>query len=583
MSEGYPRRLGKFEIVRRIGVGGMAEVYEALLHGVEGFRKRLALKTLLPDLKNDREVVDMFIDEATIVSELEHPNIVNVYEFGELDGTYYLAMELVDGWTLRELQHRFAATFPVAAAAFCVREICRALDYIHGTDRQIVHRDVTPQNIFVDRKGAIKLADFGIAKTAARRTRTEAGQIKGKLSYLAPEQVTEEQVTPQTDVYSAGLILFELLTGRRLIDGRREVDIIRAAMAPKLYPPSKIRPEAAPLDRYVLHALQPHPSLRYPSAALFAADLDDFLSWQKPSGAEQAAAAAAAMSPPPSEPKARSRKAAALAPTDELQSVSLVAGTPLLAPVAERALALQAHAPELEQPPADRLQRSYGALIAAVVLLLISSAAIAYALWPTSDDRKPITVVSIDVAPTPSDAAAGSSADHAVDSTVARATPPKRRPGRRRPRKRSKPPRKRKPPDAAPKRPPAPQAPDPAQLQRTLRAVTADAANRGLFKGDDPAYDKQLVVARRAVAGGRPDAEQTLQRLRARVDAFRIDRRFAERKLARLSGAIRKAALPEKKRLAMERSSQQILQLIIGGKYVRASRMMTLARKKLTR
>jgi len=206
MLPGLPQ-FDSYELVRRIGLGGMGEVYEARLRGAQGFSKRLAIKLMLPHLQRDREAVHAFIDEATIAAGLSHPNLVAVYDFGQCEGSYYIAMEYVDGWVLRDLSQlalEQKRRLPVPAAAYVVAELASALAYLHGQQQPIVHRDVTPQNIFVTREGHVKLSDFGVAKTSARLTRTEAGQIKGKLAYLAPEQARGEEATGRTDVYGAG-------------------------------------------------------------------------------------------------------------------------------------------------------------------------------------------------------------------------------------------------------------------------------------------------------------------------------------------------------------------------------------------
>ena len=172
------RQLGKYELFERVGIGGMGEVYRARASDAAA---DVALKVLLPDAQRDPLAVDMFIDEAAIGGELDHPNVVSVSDFGQVDGLHYMAMAFVDGWDLRRLLDAVPDGLPVRIAGYIVREVCLALEYIHNHPRAIVHRDVSPHNIFIDRRGHVKLSDFGIAKGEARRTRTESGMIKGQV------------------------------------------------------------------------------------------------------------------------------------------------------------------------------------------------------------------------------------------------------------------------------------------------------------------------------------------------------------------------------------------------------------------
>jgi serine/threonine protein kinase len=271
---------GKYRILRRLGRGGMAEVYEAEQRVGEGLVKRLALKLLINDVDPDPDTVRGLIDEATLVARLAHPNIVEVFDFGEHEGTLYIAMELIDGWDLRRVLRRCArheVLLPVAASAYLVREVAQALDYIHGRRQPVIHRDISPHNVFVTRDGHVKLGDFGIAKTSARLAQTLSGQLKGKLAYVAPEQTVGEEASPRSDIYATGLLLFELLTGRRLLQGDNELQLLRLAQTPPSIPPSSLNPQAAPLDALVRRTLERHPTMRLPSAALLAQQLEQLL------------------------------------------------------------------------------------------------------------------------------------------------------------------------------------------------------------------------------------------------------------------------------------------------------------------
>jgi serine/threonine protein kinase len=255
----------------------MAEVYLATR---EDGDKQVAIKVLLPEMLEDDDVVKSFIDEAHIAAELTHPNVVGVYDFGHSGGAYYIVMEYVDGWDLRallRLARRLDRQFPPRAAAYVVHEVAIALDYVHTHRRRILHRDVTPHNIFVTRQGHIKLGDFGVAKAAARLVTTQTGMIKGKLPYLAPEVLKGESASKRSDVYGLGLVLFELLTARRYIDGQHEGDLLAAAIKPPEIAPSQLAPAAKPLDAVTRSALNPQPKLRTRDAGLVADDLAVFL------------------------------------------------------------------------------------------------------------------------------------------------------------------------------------------------------------------------------------------------------------------------------------------------------------------
>lgn len=491
-------------------MGGMAEVHEAVLRDVDakGDQRRLAVKVLLPDSRDDPEIVDMFLDEATIASRLEHPNIVGIHGFGEAEGTYYLAMEYVDGWTLRKVMQHLG-TVPVGEAVQIIRELCRALGYIHSADQGIIHRDVTPQNIFLTRDGGVKLGDFGIAKARARRTQTVDGTIKGKLAYLAPEQITGEPVTPRTDLYAAGLILFELLTGKPLIKGDRDIDVIRCALNPPSIPPSTLRPEAAALDRVIKRALERHPVMRYPDAATLGADLDQalgsegrpdlgLLATQMQSGNGSASEAASGKAG-----EISTGRTVALRPDD--------GGHELAAD---------------ENRAASKARRRLTPLIA----VLAGGGLVAGLLLWSATERRGIEpqLPTINLSAV---------ADAAGPRVTAR--PPNPADGGRRARKR------------APSRTRAPRKPRQGSTEPTvedgrkrLASLIADARSRGLFTGDDAAHDRLVSQARSQLDDKQhSSAIKTIEALEGRLQGFRIDRSFADRKLKRLGQAVRQAKL----------------------------------------
>jgi eukaryotic-like serine/threonine-protein kinase len=228
-------RLGPYELGERLGAGGMAEVYVARRAGPRGFHKRFAVKRILPQLARDPRFVAMFCDEARICAALTHPNIVQIVDFGEHDGELFMAMEFVDGVSVAKLLRTVAARgqqFPLGAALFIAHEVLRALGFAHEacdeSDRPlgIVHRDVSPGNILIGRAGEVKLADFGIVRSAFIDRRTNPGELKGKLGYMSPEQVIGSDVDSRSDTFAAGIVLAEMLLARPLFPGRNELDIL---------------------------------------------------------------------------------------------------------------------------------------------------------------------------------------------------------------------------------------------------------------------------------------------------------------------------------------------------------------------
>jgi serine/threonine protein kinase len=234
-----PSRLGPYRIVRRIGQGGMAQIYLALAYGASGFEKRIALKTLLPELQGSGELEQLLIDEAKLGARLTHRNLVGVHELGTADGIYYVRMDFVDGADLATLLR--ARRPPLPLALLVVEEVAAALDYVHravddaGRPLGLVHRDVSPSNILVSRDGEVKLADFGVAKATMLADITRANVRKGKYAYMSPEQVSGEVVSPSSDQFGLGVMLFELCMGSRPFDGDGPLDTmdkIRAATPP---------------------------------------------------------------------------------------------------------------------------------------------------------------------------------------------------------------------------------------------------------------------------------------------------------------------------------------------------------------
>jgi eukaryotic-like serine/threonine-protein kinase len=279
-------RFGKYELERRLAFGGMAEIFVAALHGEKGFAKRVVLKRILPQFGADPSFVSMFIDEAVLAARLTHPNVVQVYDFGEVDGVFYIAMELVDGADLRRLlrsaaeKHRALSAAEVAAIG---EGLCRALSYAHaaaaddGRPLGLVHRDVSPHNVMLSRSGEAKLMDFGIAKAEARATRTATGTIKGKVAYMAPEQAGGKEIDKRADQFALGLVLWECLTGVRLFQGDSDLELLRIVLACDTRPPSTLRPDVPEaLERVIMRALSPDADGRYPDLAEMERELSAF-------------------------------------------------------------------------------------------------------------------------------------------------------------------------------------------------------------------------------------------------------------------------------------------------------------------
>jgi tRNA A-37 threonylcarbamoyl transferase component Bud32 len=278
-------RFGKYFLVDRLGQGGMAEVWRAKILGPAGFQRTVVVKRILPHLAEDQHFVRMFVSEARLSARLSHANIVHVYELGDVDGEYYLAMEYVHGHDLVSVLRAqlMRAVPPPGLGAFVVREVCRALAYAHslvddaGQPLGLIHRDVSPSNVMLAFDGSVKLLDFGIAKalndTADHKTQT--GTLKGKFGYMAPEQVEGREIDHRADLFAVGIVLHEVLSGRRLFKGQTDLQTIAMVRDAKLEPPSLFNPEIPPeLDRICLKALARDLDRRYARCDEMALELD---------------------------------------------------------------------------------------------------------------------------------------------------------------------------------------------------------------------------------------------------------------------------------------------------------------------
>lgn len=280
-----PRPFGPYQLLRRIAVGGMAEVYVALAKGVSGFEKLVALKLVHTAHSEDEHFVRMLVDEAKLSVLLGHANIAQTFDLGSVDGRFYIVMEYVDGVDVSRLLDRVLARrarLPIEAGLFIAARVCQALDYAHrktdpsGVSLGVIHRDVSPQNILLSRDGEVKLTDFGIAKAALRTSETEVGVIKGKYCYMSPEQAWADPVDHRSDIYSAAAVLYELLTGRMLVSPDDNLPaLLERVRRAELSLPSTLRPEITPdIDAILSRALARKASDRYETAADFSADLE---------------------------------------------------------------------------------------------------------------------------------------------------------------------------------------------------------------------------------------------------------------------------------------------------------------------
>jgi serine/threonine-protein kinase len=288
-SSFVPCSFGRYQLLQRIAIGGMAEIFRARQTGVHGFEKILVIKRILPHLAADPEFLAMFVDEAKLQCALQHPKIVQVLEFGEVAGQYYIALEHVDGMDalglLRGCAHR-RQRLPVRLAVHVACEILDALDYAHskhgpdGAPLGIVHRDVSPSNVFISRRGDVKLGDFGIARATEkqRQSKTQAGTLKGKYGYMAPEQVVGAPVDGRADLFAVGIVLSEMLMGRRLFTAPNDLDVllmVRDARLERLDRHGADIPQ--PLRKILDRMLARDPEARFPTAGAVRDALQEFL------------------------------------------------------------------------------------------------------------------------------------------------------------------------------------------------------------------------------------------------------------------------------------------------------------------
>jgi serine/threonine-protein kinase len=282
-----PIAFGKYTLIDRIAVGGMAEIFLARQAGLDGFEKTIVIKRIRPHLSKQASFVRMFLNEAKLAAQLNHPSIVQIYDLGRIGESYFIAMEYIFGRDMRRVIPKadsLGIPFPMVYALRIASSVCEGLYYAHqkadpsGNPLNIVHRDVTPENVFVSFDGTVKILDFGIAKAANQIEQTGAGEIKGKLSYMSPEQCRGLELDCRSDLFSLGVALFEWLTGFRLFTGDSELAIMKSIVEGKIYAPSYFKPDIPkPVEDLLMRALAKDREQRYQSARELQYDIDQFL------------------------------------------------------------------------------------------------------------------------------------------------------------------------------------------------------------------------------------------------------------------------------------------------------------------
>jgi serine/threonine-protein kinase len=284
-----PRQFGKYTLLRKLASGGMAELFLALHRSVAGFEKLIVIKCILPSMNQDKAFIDMLLHEARLSATLSHTNIVQIFDVGQVEGKYFIAMEHIHGEDIRSIiramKKNAVTEFPMEHAISIILGVCAGLAYAHekrdldGALLNIVHRDISPQNIVVTFTGDVKIVDFGIAKSETQTGEdTKSGQLKGKVPYMSPEQAAGEAIDWRSDIFATGIILFELTTGKRLFKGASEYETLKL-ICDKDYPlPTQVRPTYPPaLERIVMKALAKRREDRYQSAREMQGDLEAFV------------------------------------------------------------------------------------------------------------------------------------------------------------------------------------------------------------------------------------------------------------------------------------------------------------------
>ena len=284
MSNLHPIRFDKYILLDRIAIGGMAEVYRAKLTGEEGFEKPVVLKKMLPHLSDEIEMTNHFIDEAKLAAQLKHENIIHIYDFGSVENTFFIVMEYLFGKDLNLMLKQSTEinqNIDLENILFIISKICEGLGYAHqlknlqGSPLNIIHRDISPHNIFITYEGQIKLIDFGIAKATSNATKTQTGIIKGKVAYMSPEQAEGKPIDYRSDIFSVGIILYELVTGKKMFDGDT-FEALQKIIQNDYEPPESLKPNLPDtLYKIINKSLQKNPDDRYATCEEMGSDIED--------------------------------------------------------------------------------------------------------------------------------------------------------------------------------------------------------------------------------------------------------------------------------------------------------------------
>lgn len=274
------QRIGPYILQRKVARGGMAELFLADYVRRDGFRRKVAVKRILPHLAGNKDFINMFTREARLAALLQHPNIVQIFDYGKIENAYFIAMEYIDGKNLGEILSAMNQGLTVEQTVFIILQICKGLDYSHtkrddkGKAFHIVHRDISPQNMLISYQGEVKISDFGISTARSEPSLTQAGVVKGKLAYLSPEQALGESINQQADIYSLGLVFYETLTGKRVYKFSSDIEAIRTIPKKDIDPLTKSMPDLPEeVNRIVMKCLEKDKDSRYQDVSALYTDL----------------------------------------------------------------------------------------------------------------------------------------------------------------------------------------------------------------------------------------------------------------------------------------------------------------------
>jgi len=579
---------GEWQLLRRIAVGGMGEIFEAVRSGAGAPAQRYALKVLLPQHAKDPELIRMLLDEAQLQATLIHPNLVQVREAGEVDGLPFIALEYIDGPALSELIEAGRGQdvgFPLSLALYVAQQLLRALVHVHqacgpeGEPLAIVHRDVTPHNVLISARGEVKLGDFGIALSRLREARTRTGVVKGKLRYLAPEQASHSTVDARCDLYLVGLILFELIAGEPYLGGESELELLQLAAEPPVRRLAERAEVDAPVDRLVTRALQRFPEERFQTAQGFLDEVEACIHDQEAVGSPTQLVAL----------------------IDELGWVAAEPGLgparPLILPTTAAAAA-SIEGTRRVAAPAGRRRAAWPAL------LLVATLAVAATLWlqrlasdPAPVDAASPTLAAVEADPG-HDASSGSAptANEAPDATTGSprsiveldaAPAPPARPELRRPRPaRPEPPRREEGRDASrvvlgpDSATPDVQGGNAAAAiktgQRRLASLRERLQAQGILLQDlSPAQRQALQQIDTQLAQGQGDrALASLDEVERELMGLRVDAAFVRGKLRRVKLLMDQPGQRAESRDRLEQLSSRALQAFMDGGFVEANRLL---------